>query len=148
MSCSLPPNKRVGDRRLRCGAPSSRLLRRGTTRTLGRNLVPSTLIRRRATQALVVVVVLAFGPVVTRELWPSAGTYVPPAMLLLSTMATVFLALAAWRTEWVVAALFPVSEVPHRMQKIGNDLHRIRTAAAVAGVVDGVLIALWVKSLL
>ena len=110
-------------------------------------MVPA-LIRRRAAQAVVLVAVAGFGPLVARELWPAVASSVPPAMLLLSTLLTGFLALAAWRTEWVVTALIGDAEASQRMEKVRNELHRLRITAAVALFIDGVLIALWVKSLL
>ena len=123
-------------------------MRRGKTRTLGRKSVATALIRRRAIQAMVLVAVLAFGPVMARELWPSASSYVPPPLLLLSTMATCALVLAAWRTEWLVTALFAEVEASRLMEKVRDELPRLRIAAAVALLVDGLLIALWVRSLL
>jgi hypothetical protein len=110
-------------------------------------MVPA-LLRRRAAQAVVLVAVVGFGPLVARELWPAATSLVPPSMLLLSTLLTGFLALAAWRTEWVVTALFGGAEASQRMDRVRIELHRLRITAAVALFIDGVLIALWVKSLL
>ena len=106
------------------------------------------LIRRRAAQAMVLVALLGFGPVVVRELWPSAAGYVPPPMLFILTAVTGVLALAAWRTEWVVTALFAEAEASERMAKARNQLHRLRVSAVVGLFVTGVLIALWVRSLL
>jgi hypothetical protein len=99
-------------------------------------------IRRRAVQAMVLVAVLGFGPVVVRELWPSAASYVPPPMLLLLIALSALLALAAWRTEWFFG------DASERIAKIRNELHRLRVSAAIGLFVTEVLIALWVKSLL
>jgi hypothetical protein len=103
-------------------------------------------IRRRATQAMALVALLGLGPVVVRELWPSVANYVPPPMLLLLIALSALLALAAWRTEWIVTVLF--GHASERIAKVGNELHRLRVSAAIGLFVTVVLIALWVKSLL
>ena len=119
-------------------------MRRGETRTLGRNFVAPALIRRRAAQAMVFVALLGFGPVVVHELWPSAAGYVPPPLVLLLTAVTGLLALAAWRPEWVVTALFEDAEASERVAKARTQLHRLRVSAAIGLFVTGVLITLWV----
>jgi hypothetical protein len=110
--------------------------------------VASALIRRRAAQAIVLVVLLVFAPVAARELWPSTANFVPPALLLLLTALTVFVALAAWRPEWLGGVLFADSLSPERLARLKKQCHRQRVSAAIGLFVTGVLIAVWVKSLL
>jgi hypothetical protein len=109
--------------------------------------VRPTLIRRRVAQAIVFVALLAFAPVLARELWPSAARFVPPSLLLLLAALTAFLALAAWRTEWLVRVLFADPLQPERLAKLQKELPRQRVTAAIGLVVTGVLIAAWIKSL-
>jgi hypothetical protein len=109
--------------------------------------VPPEFVRRRVAQACLLLVALAALPSIVAEVMPSASPYVPP--YLLTTVATFSgaNALLVWRTQWLVAKLFPGQQLPTPLPFTAKE----RRSAAVSGVV-GLLVTValaigWVRSL-
>lgn len=107
--------------------------------------LPANLVRRRAAQGMVLVVVVAGAPFIAGALWPDSAKYVPPSFLSMLVLGSVAYALLVWRTESVFKALFQDHAPPVTLAKVTNG-HRI--GAGVGLLLSAFLSVLWVRSLI
>jgi hypothetical protein len=110
-------------------------------------MFPPALIRRRTFQALALVFALAGAPPVAAQFAPSLAPYVPPFLLSSLVLISVAQALVVWRTQWVLAKLFPGQQLS--APSLSASQRRAASAGAALGVlVSLVLVVFWVHSLL
>src|SRR6266513_5329895 len=98
----------------------------------------SAIIRRRAIQAAILVLALASAPFAAAQFWPTGARFVPPSLLSLVCVGSLFYALLVWRTEWVFFRLFPGQPLPTHLST-SEDLRRHRVAAGIGLFVSAFL---------
>ena len=108
----------------------------------------SAIIRRRAIQAAILVLALATVPFAAAQFWPTGARFVPPSLLSLVCVVSLFYALLVWRTKWVFSKLVPGQPLPAHLSTSEKDLRRHRVAAGIGLLLSGFLAALWLKSIL
>jgi hypothetical protein len=97
---------------------------------------------------MAVVAVWAGLPHIASAMWPSAAKYFPPSLLSILVLGSSFYALLVWRSEWLLSRMFPgvsgldisgAQYTPAKAERLG---------AAIGLVVSGLLVTLWVRSVL
>jgi hypothetical protein len=106
--------------------------------------LPANLIRRRAAQGLIFVLLVASAPFIANALWPDGAKYVPPPLLSMLVLPSVFYALVIWRTEWVFKVMFQRHPPPATLATVTNG-HRV--GAGVGLLLSAFLTVLWLRSL-
>jgi len=106
--------------------------------------LPASLVRRRAVQGILVVLMAVGVPIAASSLWPEGTRYFPPPLLVLLVLLTTLNALLAWRAESFFHTLFPGHVPPVLLTSARN----LRISASVGLVVSAFLAVLWLKSLI
>lgn len=107
---------------------------------------PTQIVRRRVLQAASLVILLFAAPLAAEVFAPSIAPFIPPFLLTSLIVTTGGYALLVWRTQCVVAALFPGQEVPVSMlwpkERFGDKV------SALAGlIVSFAFIVFWLRTL-
>jgi hypothetical protein len=107
--------------------------------------LPASLVRRRAAQGIILVVLVASAPVVAGALWPDSAKFVPPPLLSMLVLLSVFYALLIWRSQWVFKAVFQGHLPPAKLVSVTQG-HRI--GAGIGLLLSAFLAVLWLRSLI
>ena len=116
-----------------------------STESLAVMQIPRSLLRRRAMQALVVLVAVWATTQALIHGIPAASKYVPPLLLVLLAIASVISVLAVWRRERLLRALFPDVELSAQDLQAPSQLNNLCVIAEVAITVF--LFGHWARSL-
>ena len=106
------------------------------------------MLRRRAAQGMVVIVVLAAAPLIVARIWPSAAHYVPPTLLSLFIAMSLLSAFMTWRTESFVRFLGGSDQPPESLANFSKQIKRQRVLTVFTIIFTVIFAVPWVKSIL
>lgn len=106
------------------------------------------IIRRRAAEAILLIMLLVSAPFIVDFFVPSMSRFVPPSMLLLIVLLTTFNVLLVWRTQWLASKLFSIENVSVE-HVFSQQSRRNAVIGAIIGIVISLfMLAIWLRILL